>query len=94
MAYDRNAPNASHYSARYADRKRAAERARLALPAVEQPCPQCGALVPTKDMNVLCATHREVYAGMTAKLATGEATVDDCMAYLRGAPVAHTVQRA
>lgn len=48
-------PNASHFSARYAERKRAAERARDAQPKGPCPCRRCGALIPPNEMRNLCA---------------------------------------
>lgn len=47
-------PNASHYSARYAERKRAAERARDAARS-PSPCNRC----PTPQMagSIFCADH-------------------------------------
>jgi hypothetical protein len=57
-------PNASHFSARYAERKRAAERARDARPAQPRPCNACGVLLAPQLMLIRCdacqAEHKRI----------------------------------
>lgn len=50
----RDEPNASYYSARYAERKRAADRARDAAPRKAEPCMACGVLIPPERMRIRC----------------------------------------
>jgi hypothetical protein len=51
-------PNASHYSARYAERKRAAQRARDAA-AGPSPCNRCP--TPQASGSIFCAAHQAEY---------------------------------
>lgn len=57
-------PNASHFSARYAERKMAERRVRLAQPAKDRQCLHCGATVPSIEMKTMCAPcleeHRRI----------------------------------
>ena len=52
-------PNASHYSARYAERKRAAQRARDSRPRQDPPCHRCGRIIPAKAMRNICHSCSE-----------------------------------
>jgi hypothetical protein len=61
-------PNGSYYSARYAERKRAAQRARDALPRRDEPCRACGNPVPSLEMDTLCKTCRDEFC----RIATGQ----------------------
>lgn len=56
--------NASQWSARYAEHKRAAQRARDAAPRKPEPCAKCGVPVPTRNMDSLCTCCRERYVAL------------------------------
>lgn len=56
MAYDRNEPNASQCSARYAERKRAASAARDAALG-PQPCLHCPELQARNPSSLFCPKH-------------------------------------
>lgn len=68
----RDEHNASHYSARYAERKRAAERARDAN-AGPSPCNRCPE--PQVPGAIFCAEHCAEYARMLSKLHSGGTSV-------------------
>lgn len=59
--WDREQPNASHFSARYAERKMAERRAKLDVPVRPVPCsrPGCGALVTHDYICGACRAEHE-----------------------------------
>lgn len=67
-------PNASHYSAQYAERKRAAERARDAA-AGPGPCNHCATV--RAPGSIFCAQHAAEYEALT----DSGASVDECGAF-------------
>lgn len=69
-------PNASYYSARYAERKRAAERAQDAA-AGPRPCNRCRAACTPN--SIFCAIHATAYL----KLLSSGATPDVCAEFCR-----------
>lgn len=56
---NREEPNGSYYSARYAERKMAERRGRYARARIEDPCRRCGHVVPAKEMHALCSVCRD-----------------------------------
>jgi hypothetical protein len=64
MAYDRNEPNASYYSARYAERKRQAEQTRDAA-AGPRTCNKCQNV--TKIGSIFCDQHAAEYDALRQK---------------------------
>ena len=56
-----NEPNASHYSARYAERKRAAERARDMQPRKPEPCKRPGCQMLQAPGSLHCANCTAEY---------------------------------
>lgn len=68
-------PNVSHYSARYAERKRAQERTRDAA-APPRTCNRC-ATVAVKG-SIFCAEHASEYAAL---LSRPDVTPDECSAF-------------
>jgi hypothetical protein len=67
--------NASHHSARYAERKRAAERARDAA-AGPSPCNRCA--VPQVSGSIFCAMHRKEYEALLASGTSPGACAEFC----------------
>ena len=55
----RDEPNASQVSARYAERKRAAQRAHDARPRQDPPCHVCGRIIPATAMRNICMSCTE-----------------------------------
>lgn len=75
VSYERNAPNASHYAARYADRKRAAERVRDAAMG-PRACNHCASV--SLPGSLFCEVHQRVYAALRAAGATLDEISDFC----------------
>lgn len=69
-------PNSSYYSARYAERKRAAERSRDAV-AKPGPCNKCQA--DRVGMEIFCRAHQAEYDALCAS----GASIDECAAFCR-----------
>lgn len=69
-------PNASHYSARYAEQKRAAARARDAAMG-PQPCNRCA--TPQARGSIFCPAHAKEFAA----LAASDASPDECIEFCR-----------
>jgi len=68
-------PNASYYSARYAERKRAAERARDAhAPATS--CNRCENI--RAPGSIFCTAHADEYATIVASGATADECSEFC----------------
>ena len=68
-------PNASYYSARYAERKRAAERARDAH-APAQSCNRCENI--RAPGSIFCTAHADEYATIVASGATADECSEFC----------------
>lgn len=71
-------PNASHYSARYAERKRAAQRARD-MAAPPPPCLHC----PTTHApgSLFCAEHAAEYDRRLERAKAGEMSFQECVSF-------------
>lgn len=74
----REQPNASYYSTRYAERKRAAERVQdaAAPPRTCNRCPERCA-----GMSIFCAEHMAAYEAMCRKAKRGETSYEDCLQF-------------
>ena len=70
--------NASHFSARYAERKRAAERASDAASG-PRPCNKCP---ETSELgSIFCKNHGAEYAELRVRFERGEVAFDDLAAF-------------
>lgn len=71
----RDEPNASHYSARYAERKRTRERARDAA-SKPSPCVKC----PAEQAygSIFCLEHAKKYKAMIKANASADKCIEFC----------------
>ena len=72
-------PNASHYSARYAERKRAAQRARDAA-AGPRTCNRCPSV--SAKGSIFCTAHAAEYSALCDRPGV---TVDECSEFCQRA---------
>lgn len=68
-------PNASHYAARYAERKRATERA---LDAASRPSPCNHCPTPRTTGSIFCATHAAEYSTLCGSGVSSVACAEFC----------------